>query len=223
MNKVLIVSVHPDDEALGCAGAIFKHQQSGDNVYWLIITSPKEIDWVPIEFKKRRIEEIEKAKSFFGFFKTFELDLPTTELDTIPQSKLIKMVSEIISEIEPNIIYLPNRSDIHTDHKITFQIILSCTKNFRYPYVKRILMYETLSETEFAPALPENSFIPNVFINITEFIDKKLESIDIYSESEMMPYPLPRNKDTVKALARLRGSRIGVEYAESFMLILEIL
>ncbi|MCX7735856.1 MAG: PIG-L family deacetylase [Candidatus Kapabacteria bacterium] len=223
MKKILIVSVHPDDEALGCGGTIGVHNKLGDELYWLILTSPKEISWVSEDFKERRKIEIKKAIEHFNFKKTFELDLPTTMLDTLANGEIIKQVSKIIDEIKPEIVYLPNRSDIHSDHKIAFQVLISSTKYFRYPFVKRILMYETLSETEFAPPLPENSFLPNVFIDITEFINYKLKSIDIYSESEMMPYPLPRNKDTVKALARFRGARIGVEYAEAFMLILEVL
>lgn len=82
-------------------------------------------------------------------------------------------------------------------------------------------MYECLSETEFTPALAENAFIPNVFVDITDYFDKKLEIIKIYI-SELMEAPLPRSINTIVALARYRGSRIGKDYAESFMLIEEI-
>ena len=82
-------------------------------------------------------------------------------------------------------------------------------------------MYETLSETEFAPALPENAFIPNVYMDISEFFKKKIDIIKTYS-SELMDPPLPRSLQAIEALARYRGSRIGVDYAEAFMLLLEI-
>lgn len=81
-------------------------------------------------------------------------------------------------------------------------------------------MYETLSETEFSPPLAENSFIPNTFVDITDFIEKKIEIMKLY-ETEIMPDPLPRSAHAIKGLAAFRGSRIGVRYAEAFMSIFQ--
>mgnify|MGYP001377024909 FL=1 len=81
-------------------------------------------------------------------------------------------------------------------------------------------MYETLSETEFAPALPEMVFIPNTFVDITEFMERKLEMVRMY-DTELMPDPLPRSIHAVTGLAAYRGSRIGVLYAEAFTLLFD--
>ncbi len=220
--KVLVISPHPDDETLGCGGTILKHKDEGDEIYWLIITNVDVKDGWDNRIVEKRQKEIETVAEMYGFEKTFKLDYPTTKLDTIPIQEIIKSVSEVILEIKPEIIYLPNRSDVHTDHQITFKIAYSCTKNFRYPSIKKILMYETLSETEFAPALPESSFIPNLFVDITNYFEKKLEIFKIY-DSEVMEEPFPRSLETIKALARFIGSQIGVEYAEEFMLLREII
>ena len=83
-------------------------------------------------------------------------------------------------------------------------------------------MYETLSETEFTPALSENAFIPNVFIDISDYLEEKLKIMELYN-TEIMPDPLPRSKYSIKALAAYRGSRIGVQYAEAFQSLLEII
>lgn len=82
-------------------------------------------------------------------------------------------------------------------------------------------MYETLSETEFSPALAENTFIPNTFVDITDYIDKKVEIMKLY-ETEIMLDPLPRSAHAIKGLAAFRGSRIGVQYAEAFQSLFEI-
>ena len=82
-------------------------------------------------------------------------------------------------------------------------------------------MYETLSETEFTPTLPENTFIPNVFVDITKYLDKKVEIFKIY-KSEVMEEHSPRSLKVIKAFNRYRGSRIGKKYAESFQLLFEI-
>ena len=70
-------------------------------------------------------------------------------LDTIPISKLVKKISGVFSEIKPEYIYMPYKYDIHTDHQITSKAIQSCIKWFRHDYIRRVLMYETISETEF--------------------------------------------------------------------------
>ena len=82
-------------------------------------------------------------------------------------------------------------------------------------------MIETLSETEFAPSTKEDSFIPNVFVDITNFFDKKIEIIKIF-ESEISEHPFPRSERNLRALATLRGATSGCEYAESFILLKEI-
>lgn len=219
--RVLVISPHPDDETLGCGGTILKHKDEGDEIYWLIITNVDVKDGWNKSIVNTRQKEIKTVAEMYGFEKTFKLDYPTAKLDMMPIQEMIKSISEVIFEIRPEIIYLPNRSDVHTDHQITFKAVYSCTKNFRSPFIKRILMYETLSETEFAPALPESTFIPNFFVDITNYFEKKLEIFKIY-KSEVMEEPLPRSLDSIKALARYRGNQIGVEYAEGFMLIREI-
>ncbi|MBS4014243.1 MAG: PIG-L family deacetylase [Bacteroidetes bacterium] len=219
-TKTLIVSAHPDDEVIGCGGTILKLKEQGSELYWLIITNVSEqLGWDK-DFVLSRQKEIDIISQMLVFNKVYKLDYPTTQLDTIPLGDLIKKISSVINEIMPNEIFVVNRSDVHTDHKIVFQAVYSCTKNFRFPFVKKILMYECLSETEFSPALIENVFIPNTFVDITDFFDRKLEIAKTY-KSEIMDDFLPRSLSTIESLARYRGSRIGVKYAEAFQLIFE--
>ena len=133
---------------------------------------------------------------------------------------LVSKISNIIDLIKPNIIYTNNANDIHTDHQVSFQAVLSSTKNFRAPYIERILVYETISETEFAVEKYIYGFHPNVFNDVTNYFDNKCKIMKIYS-NELMKSPLPRSIRTIKALGIYRGSRIGVKYAESFMLVFQ--
>ncbi|MCD4731539.1 MAG: N-acetylglucosaminylphosphatidylinositol deacetylase, partial [Bacteroidales bacterium] len=150
-----------------------------------------------------------------------QLDFLTTEMDQYSISEIISSISNVIKELKPEILYFHHFADIHSDHKIAFEAIYACTKNFRYPFIKRILLFETLSETEFAPAIRNNAFVPNVFNDITPFMDKKLEIMKLFT-TEQMEEPYPRSISSIKALGRYRGSTIGVEYAEAFVLIKEI-
>jgi len=218
--KVIVISVHPDDETLGCGGTLLKHKNNGDELNWLIITKPNEKVGFKKEFIERRKNEIKIVAEYYGFNKIYELDYITTKLHLVDLSNLIRDISDVILEVKPDIVYMNNRTDIHTDHQVAAKAIMSCTKSFRYPFIKKVLMYECISETEITPSLPENIFIPNVYSDITDFIQKKVEIMKIY-KSEVQEAPLPRSLDNIKALARFRGASCGVQYAEAFMLVRE--
>lgn len=219
--RVLVISVHPDDETLGCGGTILKHNKLGDEVYWLVLTDVYEELGYDKEFILERKKQIKKVSELYNFKMVYNLRFPTTKLHLIDFNKLIYKISIVIKDVRPDIVYTVNRSDIHTDHQIAFKAVMSCTKSFRYPFIKKILMYECISETEIAPQLPENIFIPNVYSDISDFIDEKVEIMKIY-ESELQNSPMPRSIDNIKALARFRGATVGVNYAEAFMLVREL-
>lgn len=217
-NKVIVISAHPDDEVLGVGGTILKHIKEGDLVFWLITTNisvEKGFDKARVESRQEEIKKVEKS---LGIKKTFLLNYPTMALSSHSIIDMVPKISKIFSEVEPAVIYCLNRSDAHSDHRITFDAVMACTKSFRYPYIKKVLLYECISETEFAPALPEKAFIPNYYVDITEFFQEKLEIMRIY-ESELGEHPFPRSERNIEALATFRGASVGVEYAEAFQLI----
>jgi LmbE family N-acetylglucosaminyl deacetylase len=220
-NNVLVIAVHPDDETLGCGGTLLKHKANGDAVHWLIVTSIKEENGFAASVVEARRQEIKAVSSMYGFDGVYDLDFPTIQLDNIPFSRLIGSISDVFRQVEPNIVYLPFKGDVHTDHQIAFRAAYSCTKVFRYPSIKKIVMMETLSETEFAPGIKEDSFIPNMFVDITDFIERKIEIMKVY-KNEIGTHPFPRSERNIRALATFRGAVAGCEYAESFMILKEI-
>lgn len=220
MSKVLIVAVHPDDETLGCGGTILKHKSEGDEVYWLIITDISEAQGFNSVQVEKRQKEISRVAELYNFDEVFNLGLAPKNLEHLPMEDFVSRISAIFRNVKPSIVYIPNRSDIHTDHQVSFRALVSSLKNFRSPFIKRVLMYETISETEMAPPLPESYFAPNVFTDITDYFSLKLEIMKVY-ESEIMEPPLPRSMEKIDALARYRGSRISVKYSEAFMLLHE--
>lgn len=220
-KNILVISVHPDDETIGCGGTILKHKDNGDKVLWLILTSAETrygYSYSQVMDEKKQVKSIEKA---YGFDKVYNLKFGPAKINYDIFSNLINKISEIIYKIKPEVVYMINRSDAHTDHQIAAKAILSCTKSFRYPFIKKILMYECLSETEIAPQFQENIFVPNVFSDITNYMDKKLEILRMY-KTELQQIPQPRNEDSVKALARYRGCSSCTKYAEAFMLVRDI-
>lgn len=222
MKKVLVMAVHPDDETLGCGGTLLKHKARGDELFWLIATDAmKELgpNSPIIRQCKKEIEEVSRS---YGFKGVYDLHLPAKRVDTVPIAELVEKITAVIEEVRPETIYLPFHGDAHSDHRYLFQAAYSCVKTFRNPFIKTVLMMETISETEFAPALRENAFIPNYFMDITNHFNTKLKIMAIYKK-EMHKHPFPRSKENIKALALFRGAMVNCTFAESFMLLKGIL
>lgn len=217
-NKILVIAVHPDDETLGCGGTLLKHKANGDEIHWLICTAIEKSH----KYYEKRAKEIGEVTEQYCFDSVHNLRLKTMQVDEYSMSGLIGQISKIINDVKPTTIYLPFKGDVHSDHRKIFEASYSCTKSFRYPFITKIYMMETLSETEFAPSTKEDSFIPNVFVDISEYLENKIDIMKIY-ENEIAPHPFPRSERNLRALATLRGATCGCEYAESFILLKEIL
>ncbi len=219
--NIVVFSTHPDDETLGCGGTLLKSKDNGEILYWIICTRIYEEFGYSRNFIAKRDKEINNVSMQYGFEKIFELDVPTTKLDSFPRDILVDKISKIFDDIKPNIVFLPHRGDVHSDHRIVFDAGYSCTKSFRHKSIKKILMMETLSETEFAPALEECSFIPNYYVDISKYLDEKIKIMKLY-KSEIKRHPFPRSERNIKSLASFRGASAGCKAAESFVLLKEI-
>lgn len=214
--KLLVVSPHPDDETLGAGGTILKYKEHDAKIYWLNFTDVKQEYGFQDEIIRKREIEINKVKAAYDFDGFYNFKLEPSGMDKYSKNELVKKVSEVFNEVKPNIVILPFHNDIHSDHRIIFEVVYSCTKSFRYPTIKKLLMSEILSETDFA--ISTKGFVPNYFIDITDYINKKIEIMSIY-ESELKTPPFPRSKRNILALASNRGSIAGCMYAESFILL----
>lgn len=221
MTKILIVAPHADDESLGCGGTILRHVSEGYDVCWLIVTGMSKASGFTTNQIKARKEEIIQVHARYGLSERYELNLPPAALETIPKNEIISSISTIINTVKPEVVYTAYRNDAHSDHEVVFDAVMSSTKSFRYPFIKRVLAYETISETDFGMKPEDSGFRPNVFNNISDFLEEKLNILNIF-ESEMDDFPFPRSRKALTALSQLRGAQANCEAAEAFMLIKEI-
>jgi len=223
MNRVLIVAPHCDDEVLGCGGVIKKLSDEKKTVFVLMITNGSI--GAPELFKPEDTlnnrKEAEIANKMIGVEKVIFLDFPAPRLDTIPSYKLSLEISKIIKELNVDTMFIPHKGDIHRDHFITHECCLVAARPINNCTVKTILAYETLSETEWAMPSQNEAFIPTVFVDISNYIEDKINAFSKY-ESQVKSYPHPRSFESIKALAMHRGTTVGYNYAESFMLIRHI-
>jgi len=220
VNAVLVVAPHPDDETLGCGGALLRHKSRGDSVHWLIVTAMDSARF-SAERIERRSREIDQVASAYGFTSTTCLQFPASRLDEVPCNELVAAIGAVVGKLQPEEIYLPFPGDAHTDHRAVYSAAAAVTKWFRYPFVKRVLACEIVSETDFGLAPDGLAFRPNSYVDISAWLDKKIAIMRLY-EGEMGEHPFPRSEVAMRALASLRGAQSGFAAAEAFMLLKEI-
>lgn len=220
-ERILVIAPHPDDETLGCGGTLRRHVAEGREVHWLIVTEMLEAHGYEPRRIRQRAREIERVAEAYGFHRVHQAGFPAAEIDSLPKGRIVEAVSSVLEEVRPDTVYLPYRNDVHSDHAVVFDAAVAAGKIFRHPSLKRIYAYETLSETEFGLRPDDPGFRPNLFIDITPYLDEKVRIMKIY-RSELGRHPFPRSVQSLRAMATLRGTQAGVEAAEAFMVLREI-
>ena len=215
-KKILFLSPHADDEILGCGGIISKYSKEGHSINVLILTNANK--GAPEIYSEKKInhirEESKLANVFIGTKKIFFENLPALNLNQYPIYKISNIIEKYISNIKPEVIFIPSINDIHEDHKIIFKAAKVATRMNKKSNLKKILSYEVLSETEWNEN--EQSFNPNYFVKLSKSdIDNKIKAFLKY-KSQVKKFPHPRSKETILNLSRIRGSQAFMEYAEAF-------
>lgn len=218
-NTVLVIAPHLDDEVLGCGGIIAKHISQGDKVHVCFVAHRvynHVYDSDKMEIEKKHAA---KVKEVLGYNDFCFLNLNDERLDACIQDIIIP-IEKYFMNLKPQIVYSPFCNDNNQDHRAVAKAVQVVLRPIAASFVKRWLMFETPSSTEQAPSAGILGFQPNVYIDITDFIDIKLKALQCY-ETESRSYPNPRSPEGIKALAMKRGMEAGLYYAESFMMVRE--
>lgn len=208
MEHHLVIAPHIDDETLGVGGTMLRAKKEGDIVSVVIVTTDYNAD---------RTEQFNMVADIYKLDNSFMLNLDSSSISLLDVNNIIGLLKNIIEEIRPSIVYIPNDTDIHTDHQIVSQAAQSTVKSFymnKYG-IKRLYSYEILSSTEISNSV---AFSPNLFIDISDYINKKIEIMNIY-KSEIQPEYYPRSIDNIQALAKYRGGMVSINYAEAFKML----
>ena len=220
MSSVLVIAPHPDDEVLGVGGTVLRHLADGDAVHIVICTRGDES-----RFGREQVETVQAearaVQAFMGVTGSHFLDLPAAMLDTIPRADVNAALGAVFDEIRPETVYVPHVGDVHLDHQVMFNAAMVCCRPIGDSFPRRILAYETVSETDWNAAPTTPPFVPNVFIDITPYLEKKLEACAKYA-SQIRPAPDQRSIEAIRALSVTRGAAVGYHHAEAFSLIREI-
>lgn len=209
--RILVFAPHNDDEVLGVGGTIAKYAQAGHDVRVCVAANGTGADGAVNERDGRQ------AHRTLGVGGSWFLNLPAMGLKDLGVVELNGYFERIVAEFQPEIAFIPHKGDIHADHSVLARSVMVALRPQYNPHLKAILAYETLSETEWGFPTADNAFLPAVWNDITSTIDCKLEAFNAYT-LQRRTFPHPRSPEAVRALARLRGSTMCMDYAEAFML-----
>jgi LmbE family N-acetylglucosaminyl deacetylase len=225
MKNILIVAAHPDDEILGCGGLIAKNIKKKNKLRVIFLAEGVTSRYSKDEINHPRIIKKSNQRNKNAILALKELGVkkseiflstnPCCRLDDFNQLEIIKTIEQHIKDFKPNEIFTHWHSDTNIDHRIVYEATITASRPVYDFNIDLIASYEVLSSTEWNF---RESFNPNYFEDISEFIDSKIKAIKLYKE-ELKSYPHSRSIKSIKSLSNYRGVQAGYKNAEAFNII----
>jgi LmbE family N-acetylglucosaminyl deacetylase len=219
--RVLVIAAHPDDETIGAGGTIARHVAQGDKVYWGIVTQGSRTLRSELELAAARAQVLE-VQQVLGIKELFFCGFPTVKLNTVPYRELSSALQRVVDQVRPDVVYTTSPSDVNQDHRIVYDCTLVATRPLPGCSVRRLLAYEIGTTARFGLPAGCSPFVANVFVDISEYLDKKLEAMSCY-KTQLREYPHPRSLEGLRVLAAERGLSVGLKAAECFQLVREVI
>lgn len=215
-DRVLVFAAHSDDETLGAGGSIAAMVRSGARVSVAVATDSASAQYGDEEAVARRLSYFERAMGILGVQEKWNWDAPDMRLSDVSDLKLNGWVSDSISKWEPTIVLAPWLGDVNADHRrLTEAVHVGCRPRAGST-VRLLAEYETVSSTEWGSMLSGAPFNPNLWSDVTDTVDIKIEAMRAYAE-ELRDAPHPRSIESVRSLATWRGAEVGLHSAEAFV------
>ncbi|CAN5625622.1 PIG-L family deacetylase [soil metagenome] len=199
-KTIVAFGAHPDDLEIGMGGTIAKLSAKGYNVQPVIATLP---NFVKSDTKEGRKSESMLSAKVMGCKSPIFLDLSPEQM--VYGRKLVTLIDSLITEHKPDSVFTQWYGDSHQDHQILTSSVISACRN-----QNNLFMYETT----IPGGITENSFRPQLFVDITETIDIKKYALECFQSQFIrcgeiwIPAVIGR--------CSFRGYQVDAKYAEAF-------
>jgi N-acetylglucosamine malate deacetylase 1 len=218
--EILVFAPHPDDDVLGCGGAIAWHAGQGHRVTIVYLTSGESgsLEIPKLELGVIREKEAREAAAVLGAAKTMFMGWPDGYLEMKPE--YLQALTALVREIKPRRAYLPHDAERVRDHAVAHQLAFEAVRRAGGPWfqecrgssvrgpwaVREVFGFEVWTPIQ----------APSVFLDISAFMDLKLKALREHkSQLANQPYD-----EAVTGLNRYRGVMGGnCKYCECFQVI----
>lgn len=160
MEKILLITPHPDDIEIGMGMKIYDHIKAGDEVYEIVLCRG-EAGGSPEE----REREAREVANLLGIREVYFCDNPNLVFDEV-RKKILDDIENVVNKVQPDIVYTPWPRDEHIDHEVTSNETLVAARS-----VQTIIFYECLRSKDFQPNY--------VFYAGEELMNKKITAIGL--------------------------------------------
>jgi LmbE family N-acetylglucosaminyl deacetylase len=220
-ERVLVIAPHADDEVLGVGGTIARFADEGAEVSVIVLTGGFPPDFAEGEEDHIRREAV-RAHEILMLKEAIYLDFPAAALDTVAHRELNNALSLLYKRICPTIVFVPFLGDVHRDHQAAFQSAMVMCRPTSGNLPHSVLAYETISETNWNASPVTPGFLPNTYVDISNYLETKLAAFQAYA-SQVRSFPHERSLETMRAMAVMRGSTVHLKAAEAFVALRNII
>lgn len=192
-SRCIAFAPHPDDEVLGCFGAIMSHRHRKEDVAVVYLTSGEGGDSSvsPLLMKKTREHEAKNVMSSLGIRRYSFLGLPDGGLEYDPTT--VRVVADVIAKDDPVYVYAPNGKEPHKDHRTACKVISEALRSLasdeKYFEIRYYEVWASLDKF-------------NLVVDISSLAENKRKLIRMY-ESQLKNI---RYDEEILTLNRYRGN-----------------
>lgn len=221
-GPLAVVAAHPDDEVLGCGGVVARVAAEGREAHVAILgegaTARERTRPEGSAAVTRLAVQAQDAAAILGASSVRLSGLPDNRFDSVDLLDIVKLVEEFLDDVRPATVLCHHGGDVNVDHRLTFEAVLAATRRLPGSGISVVATFEVASSTEWAYQRLGTPFHPNLFVDVTASLDRKLAAMAAYAE-EVRPFPHPRSFESLRAQAQRWGSAAGVEAAEAFEIV----
>ncbi len=226
MKNILVAVAHPDDEVLGMGGTIARLAAEGCDIHLLIVTDGSSSQYKNVPELQKIIEK-KKAETALSAeilgIKTVDYgELPDMKLDCTPHTEVNGVIKNAIDKYSPDAIFTHFWGDVNIDHRCVYESVIVAARPVPGQEIKEIYCFRVPSSTEWMPNKTSTMFMPNIYVDISKYEDKKLKAMAAY-ETEIRDFPHPRSVSYLKKTDEATGLSVGMEAAEPFVLLRKII
>jgi LmbE family N-acetylglucosaminyl deacetylase len=223
-TKLLVISPHPDDEALGAGGLIGKaiKEKARVMIYYLTAGDSRQLVTGQTD-GKTRLKEIDSVKKLTGAkVKVEYVGKEFCRLDTVPQKDLIERIEDVIEEFKPSMVTIPSYYSYNQDHRALYEACITALrptpKDVRH-FTATVLEYGEPYIWGVKPPEAHNVYLDlNQKLGKGDLFDFKIALYKCH-KTQVRTGVFPRSPENLKHQAHITGREIGIAMAESYRLL----
>lgn len=214
-KKILVISPHPDDEAIGCGGLIARAVAEGASVHVLFGAVGKSRQLVTGSTDENvRLKEVDAVSKYAGYsFEFMYVGDEFMRLDSLPQKSLIEKIEDCVNKNKPDVVLVPYRNSYDQDHRAIHTAAITAlrpTPRAVRHFVPIVLEFDEPYEWSVGDA-----FVPNFYLDITDYFDKKIETYKLHA-TQVRAEPFARSVENLRRRAMVHGIAVGGGLAEAY-------